>query len=284
MTRLSRFSVETGEKLIQLKKTLRKMKSVVIAYSGGVDSTFLLKIAREELRNKNKILAVTACSAIFLPEEMKIAQQITQKLQVKHQIIDTTQLDNPSFFTNPPNRCYYCKKELFSKLSYLAKENKLNFVVDGSNLDDLGDFRPGMQAAKELGIRSPLIEVGLSKEEIRNLSREMGLPTWNKPSQACLASRFPYGTKITRTALRKVAEAEAFLETLGISQVRVRYYGACARIEVPVSQISRLVNEEIRSMLIEKFKHIGYTYITIDLEGYRQGSMNLDLPIKKASP
>lgn len=284
MNHISRFSVETGEKLIQLKKTLRKMKSVVIAYSGGVDSTFLLKIAREELRNKNKILAVTACSAIFLPEEMKIAQQITQKLQVKHQIIDTTQLDNPSFFTNPPNRCYYCKKELFSKLIYLAKENRLNFVVDGSNLDDLGDFRPGMQAAKELGIRSPLIEVGLSKEEIRNLSRKMGLPTWNKPSQACLASRFPYGTKITRTALRKVAEAEVFLEALGISQVRVRYYGACARIEVPVSQINRLVNEKIRSILIEKFKHIGYTYITLDLEGYRQGSMNLDLPIKKASP
>lgn len=260
------------------------MKSMMIAYSGGVDSTFLLKIAQEELGNKNKILAVTACSAIFLPEEMKIAQQITQKLQVKHQIIDTTQLDNPSFFTNPPNRCYYCKKELFSKLGYLAKENGLNFVVDGSNLDDLGDFRPGMQAAKELGIRSPLIEVGLSKEEIRNLSRKMGLPTWNKPSQACLASRFPYGTKITRTALRKVAEAEAFLKTLGISQVRVRYYGAWARIEVPVSQISRLVNEKIRSILIEKFKHIGYTYITLDLEGYRQGSMNLDLPIKKASP
>lgn len=284
MTCISRFSVELREKLIQLKKTLRKMKSVVIAYSGGVDSTFLLKIAREELRNKNKILAVTACSAIFLPEEMKIAQQITQKLQVKHQIIDTTQLDNPSFFTNPPNRCYYCKKELFSKLSYLAEENRLNFVVDGSNPDDLGDFRPGMQAAEELGIRSPLIEVGLSKEEIRNLSRKMGLPTWNKPSQACLASRFPYGTKITRTALRKVAEAEVFLETLGISQVRVRHYGACARIEVPVSQISRLVNEKIRSILIEKFKHIGYTYITLDLEGYRQGSMNLDLPIKKASP
>lgn len=284
MNHISRFSVETGEKLIQLKKTLRKMKSLMIAYSGGVDSTFLLKIAQEELGNKNKILAVTACSAIFLPEEMKIAQQITQKLQVKHQIIDTTQLDNPSFFTNPPNRCYYCKKELFSKLSYLAKENGLNFVVDGSNLDDLGDFRPGMQAAKELGIRSPLIEVGLSKEEIRNLSRKMGLPTWNKPSQACLASRFPYGTKITRTALRKVAEAETFLKTLGISQVRVRYYGAWARIEVPVSQISRLVNEKIRSILIEKFKHIGYTYITLDLEGYRQGSMNLDLPIKKASP
>ncbi len=284
MNHISRLSVELREKLIQLKKTLRKMKSMVIAYSGGVDSTFLLKIAREELRNKNKILAVTACSAIFLPEEMKIAQQITQKLQVKHQIMDTTQLDNPSFFTNPPNRCYYCKKELFSKLSYLAKENGLNFVVDGSNLDDLGDFRPGMQAAKELGIRSPLIEVGLSKEGIRNLSRKMGLPTWNKPSQACLASRFPYGTKITRTALRKVAEAEAFLKTLGISQVRVRCYGAWARIEVPVSQISRLVNEKIRSILIEKFKHIGYTYITLDLEGYRQGSMNLDLPIKKASP
>ncbi len=261
------------QKLQHLKFFLARMESVLIAYSGGVDSAFLLKVAKDVL-DDDKVLAVTAASLTYPVNEIKEAETIAKKLMVRYLVIKTDELSNQKFTENPADRCYWCKKELFSKLIALAKEHKLNYVLDGSNYDDTKDFRPGMKAARELGVRSPLKEAGLGKDEIRSLSKKLGLPTWNKPSLACLASRFPYGMRITKENLTKVDQAEAFLRRFGITQVRVRHHDQIARIEVFKNEISKLLKEDVRDKIITKFKELGYNYVTVDLEGYRTGSMN----------
>ncbi|MGB9856808.1 MAG: ATP-dependent sacrificial sulfur transferase LarE [Dictyoglomaceae bacterium] len=261
------------EKLEALKELLKSMRKVAIAFSGGVDSTFLLKVARDVLGDN--VMAITLVSPLYPKREIKEAKEIARTLGVKH-IIEQEEsiLKNSAFLDNPPNRCYLCKKEEFEKILDIAKKHDISYVLDGSNKDDLEDYRPGREALKELGVRSPLLEIGFTKREIRELSKEFGLPTYDKPSLACLASRFPYGQRIDVESLRKIDEAEEFLRDLGIKQVRVRNYKDMARIEVDKESFRLFFDDNIRRKIVEKFKELGYIYITLDLEGYRTGSMN----------
>jgi uncharacterized protein len=249
---------------------------VLVAYSGGVDSTLLLKIAREVLGERT--VAVTVASPLYPARETQQARELAARLGARHLVIEHDPLANSTFIENPPQRCYWCKKELFQRLAELAREQGCGCVVDGANHDDLRDFRPGAQAARECGVRSPLQEAGLTKEEIRAFSRALDLPTWDKPSLACIASRFPYGMRITREALEQVAAAEELLRDSGFGQLRVRHHGTTARIEVPQAVMARLLDEQLRSRVISGLKRLGYTYVTLDLEGYRSGSMNEVLP------
>ena len=262
----------TKGKSQNLEDILLDMESVLIAFSGGVDSTLLLRVAKDVLGNK--VLAVTANSTVYPSEEIEQAKALAHNLKARHEIIETRELRNPKFVSNPKDRCYWCKKELFAELTSIARENNLNYVLDGSNFDDLDDFRPGMEAARELGVRSPLQEAMLTKTDIRSMSKSMGLPTWDKPSFACLASRFPYGTEITKENLVKVDKAERLLRKLGLTQTRVRHHGTIARIEVPGEDIPQFSEEALRSQIVSYLKRLGYTYVTLDLEGYRTGSMN----------
>jgi len=262
-------------KLELLKNMLSEMKSVLIAYSGGVDSTFLLKVASDVPGNKT--IAVTARAVTYPSAELSAARKNAKIMGIKHVVIDIEILKNKKFASNPPDRCYYCKKELFSRLSQLAKQYNLDYVVDGSNYDDLDDFRPGFKAAAEFGVRSPLKEVMLTKENIRILSKELNLPTWDKAAQACLSSRFQYGMRITKEDLVRLEKAEKFLLRYGVKQVRVRVHGDIARIEVPKSDMNILLNENIFEEIVRKFKEYKYTYVTLDIQGYRTGSMNESL-------
>ena len=257
-------------KLNSLKEILRSLESVVIAYSGGVDSTFLAKIAFDVLGDN--ALAITATSEIHPASESEEALEIAGEIGIRHETIVAEALDIPEFPDNPADRCYHCKKTLLGKLKKMAEERGFRHVIEGSNLDDLGDYRPGARAVAESGVRSPLQEVGLTKADIRELSKRFGLSTWDKPSFACLASRFPYGTRITSEKLKAVDEAETFLKNLGIRQLRVRHHYNIARIEVPGEDMGILIQN--RKQITEKLKELGYTYVTMDLKGYRTGSMN----------
>ncbi len=248
------------------------MKSVAVAYSGGVDSTFLLKVAHDML-DENAV-ALTARSYIHTEREFRQAVQFAQKIGAKQVVIDSEELEIEGFSDNPPNRCYLCKKALFSKIKDWARQNSIQHVADGANVDDLGDYRPGNQAAKELGVISPLQEAGLNKDEIRTLSKELGLPTWDKPAFACLASRFPYGQRITSEKLRQVDQGEHFLLNLGFRQVRVRHHGDVARLEVSADERIKFFDTALMDKIYEKFRRLGFSYVSLDLKGYRTGSMN----------
>jgi len=260
------------EKLRRLEAILRDLGSLVVAYSGGVDSTFLLAVAAEVLGNR--VLAATACSETYMKEELDQAKGLTAMLGVRHIVFDTSELALPGFTGNPANRCYFCKRELFSRLLEIAAREGLAWVAHAAQADDLGDHRPGHRAAEELGIRAPLLEAGLTKVEVRTLSRARGLATWDQPSMACLASRIPYGQIISPEKLRQVAEAERALREWGFRQVRVRHHGDTARIEVEAADVSRLGEEPLRGSVVEMLKSLGFIYVTVDLEGYRTGSMN----------
>jgi len=260
------------EKYQLLKDIIMKRESAAIAFSGGVDSTFLIRVAKEVLGDK--LIAVTATSSTYPERELNEAIRYAEDIKVKHIIISSEELEIEGFAMNPKNRCYFCKKELYTKINNVALENGMNSVFDGSNIDDTGDYRPGMQAAKELDVVSPLIEAGLTKNDIRELSKELGLPTWNKPSFACLSSRFPYGNKITLSKLTMVDKAEQILLDMGITQVRVRHHGEIARIEVEPSEREKFFDMEIMNRIGNELKKIGFTYVTLDMLGYRTGSMN----------
>lgn len=265
------------KKLEKLKNILSGMDSVLLAYSGGADSTFLLKIAKDVL--KNRILAVTAKSPTYPDEELAFSKNTARIYGVRHKIINTLELKNNKFSSNPVNRCYFCKKELFARLTKIARQEKLNFVIDATNISDKDDFRPGSRAKDELKVRSPLAEAGFSKDDIRKFSKKLGIVTWDKPSLACLASRVPYGTRISSAILKRIDRAEGFLRKLNFKQVRLRHYNGLCRIEVTRQDIPRLINEA--NLIIDKFKKLGYNYITVDLEGYRSGSMNLTVKEKR---
>jgi len=260
------------EKYENLKKYMKSLESVAVAFSGGVDSTFLLKVAHDVLGDR--AIAVTARSCSFPERELKEAIAFADENGIRHEIIDSEELDIEGFRENPPNRCYLCKHELFSKMKDVAENTGLREVVEGSNMDDLGDYRPGLAAIQELGIKSPLRYAELTKEEIRQLSRELSLPTWEKQSFACLSSRFPYGQSITPEKLKMVDEAEQLLLDLGFRQVRVRHHDTLARIEVAEDQVDRIMEKELRERIHTRLKEIGFTYISLDLAGYRTGSMN----------
>ncbi|MHC4307619.1 MAG: ATP-dependent sacrificial sulfur transferase LarE [Planctomycetota bacterium] len=264
--------MDVEEKLSKLKAIISELESVVVAFSGGVDSTLVTKVCYDTL--KDNAMAVTARSETYPDFEFKEAQKLAREIGIKHMVIDTSELAIEGFANNPPERCYFCKSELFGKLKEIAGEQGFLNVADGANLDDTQEFRPGLQASRELNVRSPLKEAGLAKTDIREVSKMLKLPNWDKPAYACLSSRFPYGQSITEEKLSMVSEAEKYLRGLGLIQFRVRHHETIARIEVLPEDINILTNSPAREELTAKFKEIGFTYVTLDLAGYRSGSMN----------
>lgn len=261
-----------NEKYEKLKEYLRSLGKVVVAYSSGVDSTFLLKVAHDVL--KDNVLAVTLKSESFPEREYNESIQFCKDNGIRQIVVETSELAIEGFKENPKNRCYICKKGIFGEVIRCAKENGIEYVLEGSNMDDLGDYRPGLIAIKELGVKSPLRECELYKQEIRELSKELNLPTFDKPSFACLASRIPYGETITEEKLKMVDQAESLLLSLGFKQFRVRIHGNLARIEVLEEDIDKIVSQENRQIIVTRFKEFGFMYVSVDLQGYRTGSMN----------
>ncbi len=260
------------EKLEQLAKILKGYGSLLVAFSGGVDSTFLLKVAVASLGDK--VAAFTEASPLHQSWELIEARELAKQFGVRHIVIEADELEDPEFAANPTNRCYLCKKVIYGGAKRIAEELGLAQIADGSNVDDQKDYRPGRQALAEMNIRSPLLEAGLTKDEIRAASRVLGLPTWNRQPLACLASRFPYGTTITVQKLRQVEACETFLRDEGFATFRVRYHDDTARIEVSSDDIGRLVSSPLRERVVAHFKAAGFTYVAVDLEGFRSGSMN----------
>jgi pyridinium-3,5-biscarboxylic acid mononucleotide sulfurtransferase len=260
------------EKLETLKSIFIEMEKALIAYSGGVDSTLVAKVACDVLGER--ALAVTAVSPSLLPEELEDAKIQAATIGISHRIVQTREMENPNYTSNPVNRCYFCKSELHDTLKPLAIELGYPYVVDGVNADDLRDYRPGIQAAKERGARSPLAEVGITKMEVRQLSQELGLPWWDKPAQPCLSSRFPYGEEITVAKLQRVGRAEIYLRKLGYNSLRVRSEGDTARIELPPEEIKEFVLKTDLQSLVSTFQGFGFMYVSLDLEGFRSGKLN----------
>ncbi len=265
----------------QLKTLLGEMQGAVLAYSGGVDSSLLLKAASEVLGPR--LIAVTAVSETFPPGELDAANAFARLLGVTHRILSTTELSSEDFVKNSTDRCYFCKKELFEKIRQIADTEGIPVILDGSNADDLKDFRPGRKAAKEHSVRSPLQEAGFAKSDVRACARALGLSMWDKPSLACLSSRIPYGTRITPGLLQTIHSAEDYMRSLGFREVRVRHHGDTARIEVPTSDFELLLAGDTAGKLVAALKKLGYTYVCLDLEGYRTGSMNAGIKIQVGS-
>jgi len=260
------------QKLEQLKALFVQMERALVAYSGGIDSTLVAKIAYDVLGDR--ALAVTATSPSLLPEDLEDASIQAAEIGIRHEVVQTHEMDNPDYTTNPVNRCYFCKSELHDTLKPLAFSCGYQYVVDGVNADDLQDYRPGIQAAKERGTRSPLAEVGVSKLEVRQMAQHLGLPWWDKPAQPCLSSRFPYGEEITVEKLQRVGRSERYLRNLGLKNLRVRSEGDTARIELPPEQIKDFVLTTELPAIVAAFQEYGFLYVTLDLEGYRSGKLN----------
>lgn len=263
---------DLDEKYRKMRDIIGRMDSVIVAFSGGVDSTCLLKVCYDLLGDK--VLAVTAISPTYPAYELEEAKKLVSLIGCRHVLVDSEEMTIEGFTENSPRRCYFCKSELFGKLKEMAQEREIDFILDGSNCDDMSDYRPGRDAARELEVVSPLIEAGLHKGDIRLLSKKLGLPIWNKPSFACLSSRIPYGTSITPDRIKLVEKCEEYLRDMSFCQFRVRYHGDLARIEVEPDEFGRLIDNDLRKRVIENFKKNGFKYVTLDMEGYRTGSMN----------
>jgi pyridinium-3,5-biscarboxylic acid mononucleotide sulfurtransferase len=266
--------IEKRDRLISI---LKGYGSLLVAYSGGVDSSFLLAVAHEAL--KNNLLAVTAASPLHPEWETREAADFANILGVEHMIIQSRIMHRADFISNTKERCYLCKKDLIEDLLEIAHARNIEHVAHGANVDDLSDYRPGFTATQEMGIKAPLVDANLTKDDIRRLSKQMNLTTWNKPQMACLASRIPYGTSITIKALKMIEQAEQVMYGLGIIGCRVRIHGKVARIEVDAGDIERILDPKTRSVILEKFRKIGFSHVAVDLEGYCQGSMNRDLTL-----
>ncbi len=269
------------DKLEPLKRLFAEMERALIAYSGGIDSTLVAKVAYDVLGDR--ALAITAVSPSLLPEDLEDARVQAAAIGIAHELVQTHEMDNPSYTANPVNRCYFCKSELHDTLKPLALDRGYPYVVDGVNADDLSDYRPGIQAAKERGARSPLAELGITKAEVRELAKHLGLACWDKPAQPCLSSRFPYGEEITIAKLQRVGRAEASLRRMGLSIFRVRSEGDTARIELPAEQLKEFVLTTDLPTLVATFQSFGFLYVTLDLEGFRSGKLNQVLPFAVAN-